>query len=246
MTSTPDTFLARISEQNPSSVDRAVALLWWHTKHDSINGGLNIRQICEEIETAGYGQQNVSRLKEGLKKDRRTVGGENSFKLNVRAMTDLDQLYFPVLKSKPIRHSDAIFEVEAFKKSQRGYIDKVALQINRSYEESLFDCCAVMVRRLLETLIIEIYEGKGKAAEIKNNEGNFKMFSGLLEHLKSDKSLHLGRTTMQGMENFKRLADSSAHNRRFNASKKHIDDLKHDIQLSVAELFEVAFGKDGT
>ena len=45
----------------------------------------------------------------------------------------------------------------------RGYIEKVVLQINASFDASLYDCCAVMCRRLLETLIIECYEANGQA-----------------------------------------------------------------------------------
>ena len=40
----------------------------------------------------------------------------------------------------------------------RGYIERVVNQINGSYEKGWYDCCAVMTRRLLETLIIETYE----------------------------------------------------------------------------------------
>ena len=36
----------------------------------------------------------------------------------------------------------------------RGYIEKVVFQINGSYEKGWFDACAVMMRRLLETLIV--------------------------------------------------------------------------------------------
>ena len=37
-------------------------------------------------------------------------------------------------------------------------MEKVLSQINGSYDCALFDCTAVMCRRLLETLIIEAYE----------------------------------------------------------------------------------------
>ena len=40
----------------------------------------------------------------------------------------------------------------------RGYLERIAYQLNASYDHYLYDCCAVMCRRILETLIIEIYE----------------------------------------------------------------------------------------
>ena len=43
-------------------------------------------------------------------------------------------------------------------KGTRGYIEKIVHQINGSYVATCYDACAVMARRLLETLIIEAFE----------------------------------------------------------------------------------------
>ena len=37
----------------------------------------------------------------------------------------------------------------------RGYIERVVAQINGTYENGWYDGCAVMIRRLLETLIVK-------------------------------------------------------------------------------------------
>jgi hypothetical protein len=42
-----------------------------------------------------------------------------------------------------------------------------------SYDATLWDCTAVMCRRLLETSIIEVYEKLGRAPEFKGRDGNF-------------------------------------------------------------------------
>ena len=41
----------------------------------------------------------------------------------------------------------------------RGYIERVVAQINGTYENGWYDGCAVMMRRLLETLIATVYKG---------------------------------------------------------------------------------------
>ena len=41
----------------------------------------------------------------------------------------------------------------------RGYIERVVAQINGTYENGWYDGCAVMIRRLLETLIATVYKG---------------------------------------------------------------------------------------
>src|ERR1043165_3633382 len=54
-------------------------------------------------------------------------------------------------------------------KNTRGYIEKIANQINGCYEKGWFDACAVMIRRLLETLIIESFEKHNIQDKIKKD-----------------------------------------------------------------------------
>ena len=56
----------------------------------------------------------------------------------------------------------------------RGYLERVVFQINGCYEKGWFDGCAVMMRRLLETLIIECFEAYGISHKIKDSKtGDF-------------------------------------------------------------------------
>ena len=52
--------------------------------------------------------------------------------------------------------------------NSRGYIVNVTRQANRCFQNDAFDACGVMVRRLLETLIIEVFEKKGIADKVKD------------------------------------------------------------------------------
>jgi hypothetical protein len=47
-------------------------------------------------------------------------------------------------------------------RGSRGYIEKVVNQVNGCYENGWFDACAVMIRRLVETLIIELLRNREK------------------------------------------------------------------------------------
>jgi len=140
----------------------------------------------------------------------------------------------PVLKL-----SDSVLPREIFSNT-RGYIEKVVVQINSSYDHGLYDCCAVMCRRLGETLIIEIYESQGRASEIKGADDNFLMLNGLLGVLNKDRTVHIGRNAKRGLEGLKDLGDKSAHNRRFNARKPDIDGIKSDLRTVVEELLHLA------
>ncbi len=54
-------------------------------------------------------------------------------------------------------------------KGTRPYIEKISNQINGCYEYGWFDACAVMIRRLLETLIIEVFEHHKIESKIKKS-----------------------------------------------------------------------------
>ncbi len=242
MSDTIKAFLETEEMHDLGNVDRLVAQLWWYHHHGQTP--IEFARLLKEDREAGYPALNATREKTKIKKDNRTTSSDKgkTFKLQVRAIKALDNQYLSLIKNKPLPKSDTLFEESAFKNT-RGYIKKVIKQINLSYDYGLYDCCAVMVRRLLETLIIEVYEKLERSEELKGSDGNFVMFSGLLSFLKKDKTVNLGRQTIEGLEGFKKIADSSAHNRRFNARQKIIDDKIDGVKLAVEELRQMAFDK---
>lgn len=63
--------------------------------------------------------------------------------------------------------------MKSLTRDTRGYIVAIAQQINGAYEKGWSDACAVMVRRLIETLIIETFEKHGVAHKIKGAGGDY-------------------------------------------------------------------------
>jgi hypothetical protein len=121
----------------------------------------------------------------------------------------------------------------------RGYIERVGDQVNKSFDGGLYDCCAVMCRRMLETLIIEIYEHSGRGGEIRR-DGQFLPLSDLVDHLEKDQSIFLSKLGMRALKDFKRLGDLSAHNRRYNAREGDIEPLRSGIRLVTEEMLHIA------
>jgi hypothetical protein len=122
----------------------------------------------------------------------------------------------------------------------RGYIEKVVFQINGSYENGWFDSCAVMMRRLVETLIIECFETYGIDYRIKNSDGEFFHLSDLVSKMLSEPNWNLGRDTKKTLPKLKQLGDRSAHNRRYNAHREDIDKVLADFRLACQELLYLA------
>ena len=119
----------------------------------------------------------------------------------------------------------------------RGYIERVCFQINGCYEKGWFDACAVKMRRLLETLIIEAFEYHKLDAKIKNSTtGDFLFLKDLIDRAVHETSWNIGRNAKQALPRLKQLGDQSAHSRRYNAHREDIDKASNDFRTVCQEL----------
>jgi hypothetical protein len=198
--------------------------------------------ICVVLEAAGLPGQNSSRLNAKLAADRRITkaGKTGEWRLHLNLRRELDATYGDLIASTPPVPKDTGSVIPLGLAKARGYLERVVLQLNASYDAQLYDCCAVMCRRLLENLIIEVYEHCGRAAEIKGADGNFLMLNGLTSIFEKDTAFNVGRNGMNGLRDFKNLGDLSAHNRRFNARKEDIDRVRDGLRVIVEELVHLA------
>lgn len=232
-------FLERISELEMTMLDRAIGLLW-HSGLTDARSGMTAREIAGQLHAFGYPEQNISRLERSLKDDRRTARARPAgWRVTPGARQELNQTFAFALRAKPIEHRDTVLPKELVAHT-RGYIERVVEQINKSFDIELYDCTAVMCRRVLETLIIEVYEAKGEAARIKGADGQFMMFAGLLAVLEKDQTINLSRNGLSGLRDFKSLGDLSAHNRRFNARRPDIERIRDGLRVAVEELVHLA------
>jgi hypothetical protein len=119
----------------------------------------------------------------------------------------------------------------------RGYIERIANQANGAYENGWYDACAVMLRRLIETLIIETFEHHKIADKIKNPKGDFLYLRDLIEKTLAEKTWNLTRNTKQALPKLKDVGDRSAHSRRFLAQRGDIQPLLLDVRTVVQLLF---------
>jgi hypothetical protein len=122
----------------------------------------------------------------------------------------------------------------------RGYLEKVVHQINGSYENGWFDSCAVMARRLLETLIVEVFEKYGLAGRIQDAKGDFLHLGDLVVRCLNEPAWNLSRNTKRALPRLKDIGDRSAHSRRYNAHKSDVDAIVPDLRITVQELVYLA------
>lgn len=232
-------FLHVLAEKKISNNETAVALLWLHSLSD-LSATRSPKELAADMESAGYAKQNTSRLTKALEKDRRTAkAAEGHFRVSIKAKTVLDSEYSVFIGNRPIKITSSVLPADMFE-GTRGYIENVVAQVNASFDGGLYDCCTVMCRRLVETLLIETYEALGKAGELKNDQGQFMMLSGMLSAVEANNSAGLTRNALKGLKDFKILGDLSAHNRRFNARRDDIERVRGGLRVASEELLKIS------
>lgn len=152
---------------------------------------------------------------------------------------DTDHLRRPAEKGQVSRSQQVLpLSVVA---GTRTYLEALTHQINGSYAKGWYDACGVMMRRLVETLIIEVYEACGMATKIQDPSGNFVPLESLIGKIGGESSSwHLSRGTKRALAEVKELGDNSAHSRRFNAHRGDVDNIKGRFRVAVQELVRLS------
>ncbi len=154
---------------------------------------------------------------------------------------EVNQYWFPPADSMS-SWQDKVLDKNLVKRT-RGYIEIVVNQINSTYENGSYDACAVMIRRLIETLIIEVYEQNHIAERIQNQNGEFLPLSELIGCMLKEAKWNLGRDNakvLQSLPKLKGIGDLAAHNRRYNAIRSDIDKVIPGLRTLVQELIYLA------
>ena len=103
------------------------------------------------------------------------------------------------------------------------YMKCISLQINASYESNLFDCTAVMMRRLLEVLLILTYQNEGLESEIMDISGRYYIrLDKIIRDAQQNIKLSLSANTRNDMDTFKDLGNYSAHKIWYSCTQQDI------------------------
>jgi hypothetical protein len=217
-------FAKGIASLELSHTDRAIALLWYYRQTQEFEER-TASDLASDLHDEGFPKPNVTRLSRDLSGSRFTIKGRRlgSFQIDVRRLSDLEENYGQFLRMKKVEVQDSVVPND-WVKGTRVYLERLVHQINGSYDYGFYDACATMCRRLMESLIIEIYIHNERHHEIQD-DGVFLGLQKLIAHVKADKKLTLGRNTPRTMTEVKQLGDTAAHDRVYITSKPDIDNL---------------------
>lgn len=189
---------------------------------------------------AGSAHPNKTRLAERLRTSPNTQRDGGGFRLTLKYIAELEGKYPGVgEKSQDVADLGSILPEADYEKT-RGYIERIAKQINAAYEQNIFDGCAVLMRRLVEILLILSYQGLGIDGAIKDANGNYFMLDGIISDAKSNATLNLSRNGKSSAETFRTLGNFSAHRIEYTCKREYIKPEIANFRALVSELLHKA------
>jgi hypothetical protein len=222
-----------------SEVDRACYLAFFYlkTKDTREFNGADARKWLVD---AGGASPNQSRLESNLRASRNTVKGQRGWRLKEDFIQQLD-VKFPAFEEKSQEvadHGTILPEIDF--QNTRGYIESLAKQVNASYENNIFDGCAVIMRRSLEVLIILSYRHLKIESVIQDNGGDFLMLEGIINNAKTNGVLSLSRNSKGSLDTFRKLGNFSAHKIEYTCKREYITPHIQEYRALFGELLHKA------
>jgi hypothetical protein len=237
-----DDFCEVVKKSNRTNAEKALAVLWFFD-HEQPDVAKTAGQLTKVLGDHHMGTPNQTALAEAIRKTRLATESKSGFSLRPGSrkmirdwLPDLDGI------QPKIDHASGYLP-EPIWKNTRGYVEEVCRELNGSFRHAYYNAAAVMLRRLLETLIIEAYEQLGRENEIKNASGNYLMLGDLAERACGEnghRGLNLGRDSKKALKDARNVGNWSAHARRFLAHAGDLTKIQAGLRLLVQELIQIA------
>ena len=230
---------ARVTEM--TEVERVCHLAFFDLQ---VNGTaeFGLPDVRRWLEALHLPTPNLSRLGNNLIASKAVIRGASNtvYKLHRSEISSLASL-FPDLKAT---NQDVVSEGKVLPsilyENTRGYIESLAKQVNASYENNIFDGCAVLIRRFEEVLLILSYEKLGVSQDIRGVDGNYLMLEGIVSNAVGNPRLSLSRTSKTSIEVFRKLGNYSAHKITYTCKREYIAEKIDDLRALIDELLHKA------
>lgn len=165
-------------------------------------------------------------------KNQKFIKRTNGFYMERNKKQEIDV----ICDNKPLPKPTNDLYPQVLLENTRGYLVKIGNQASICYDIGLFDSSLVMVRKLLETLIIECFERHGIEEKIRGRDNHYFFLSDLIDKFLLENKWSINRNTSKSLPKIKALGDLSAHNRKFSAKKSDIEKVKDDLRIIIEDL----------
>jgi len=215
-----------------SRLEQFARLVWYNESRGERQ--TLVADALVELEAAGMPRQNSSRFLRALAASPKFVPGRalGSVRLVSSESDELSRQFGAERRQVPTVFQEFVSSGDL---PQRKPFLKVAEQLNGCYELGFYDAAATMARRLLEMLLIEIYIGAGRSADVKR-DGSFLMLDGLVTKYLGDSSFSHGRNLAKDFAAIKAVGDSASHDRSHISTRSDLDGIAFQYRRTVSAL----------
>lgn len=138
---------------------------------------------------------------------------------------------------------DSFLPAEVFD-GESEYITRLIPQINGCWERGYYEACSVLLRRLVETLVIELYHRRGWLDDLKDPDtGEFVTLKNMINKVCGDQRIGLDGKSHQTLKKLKEIGDIAAHDFRIAIRKSDLERVRSDVRFSCERLIFKA-GRD--
>jgi hypothetical protein len=234
-------FIGECGLSSLSELDRALQLAFYHLRVSEVRE-FSANDCAQWLADLNFARPNSSRLSGRLKKSEHAVKGSKAHLYRLHHdFTKKMEARFPYLTKDSQEVSDhGTVLPPALYANSRGFIESIAKQINRSYEENIFDGCAVLMRRLEEVLLVLSYEHLKIEGAIKDTGGQYIALEGIVANAAGNSTLNLSRNSRKAIEIFRNLGNFSAHKITYTCKREFIKEKIDEYRALVEELMHKA------
>lgn len=120
------------------------------------------------------------------------------------------------------------------------YISRLLPQLNGAFDNGWYEATAMILRRLVETLIIELYTRRSCQSEIQDKTTNeYLMLKALIDKLNGDPRFGMQSRVITGLKAVKDLGDIAAHDFKIRIRKTDLDRIQTSTRVAIERLIFV-------
>jgi len=239
-------FARQLKKQDLNMVTETAAIMWYRHYSIGMAQSVSYETLISNLEEAGlyvYSDIVHRQLALEIAKNIFIVKIQNNYKLHPRRIDELTEKFQsltelppPVILFTHFIDPITISECGSFKL----LFTELLREINNAYQHELYDACALLCRRVIETLLISVFENIDQSDEIINSEsGRAINLSAMIGKANSGVFFKLDKNTKAALDIICELGNNGAHG-LITVRKKHIDVIKDSIDSAVNELLDKA------
>lgn len=198
-------------------------------------------RIAAEITEHSKGFRERSSRRRQLKKDAKKRDSEGKDKKPASAPTAKAEESPKETRAKEAASTvttDTFLDAEIFRDCP-AFIAFLIPQVNGCWDRGWFVACALTTRRLLETLIVYLYEKRGWTSDIRDAHG-YKRLQDLVDKVSGDSRVGLNQRSKNALAHLKTVGDVAAHDFKIQVRKKDLADKRFDLRLTCERLLVIA------